>query len=66
MKIALVSVLATALFLVSCGGEKPRRTEVASAPPVQVQTVEVCDQQWPAVYEATGTIRARTTAVVAS
>ena len=34
--------------------------------PVRVQTVEVCAQQWPAIYEATGTVRARTTAVVAS
>ena len=66
MKIALVSLMATALFLVSCGGEQARRTEAASASPVQVQTVEVCAQQWPAVYEATGTVRARTTAVVAS
>lgn len=66
MKPTLVSLIAAALLLVSCGGEKPLRTEAASASPMRVQTAEVCAQQWPAVYEATGTVRARTTAVVSS
>jgi RND family efflux transporter MFP subunit len=66
MKTALVSLMATALFLASCSGERTRRNEATSASPVQVQTAEVCAQPWPAVYEATGTVRARTTAVVSS
>lgn len=66
MKTALASMIAAALFLVSCGGEKPRRTEAASAPPVRIQAAAVCSQQWPTVYEATGTVHARTTAVVSS
>lgn len=66
MKIVLVFLVAPLLFLVSCGGQQPRRPESTSVPLVPVQAAEVCAQQWPAVYEATGTVRARTTAVVAS
>ena len=42
-----------------------RRRAAANAP-VAVQTAAVAAQDWPAVYEATGTVRARTTAAISS
>ena len=35
-------------------------------PPVAVQVSAVATQDWPATYEATGTVRARTTATISS
>ena len=55
---------AAALWLTSCG-EPPRKAEAAAAV-VPVRTVAVAEQSWPEEYEATGTVRARTTAVVSS
>jgi membrane fusion protein, multidrug efflux system len=54
------------LLLSSCGNEPPRRAAQSQASPLTVQTVEVVTQDWPANYEATGTVRARTTASISS
>jgi len=53
-------------LLASCGGERQPRVEAANARPVAVETAAVTAQQWPDVYEATGTVRARTAAVISS
>lgn len=50
----------------ACGRpEKPRENE-SGAPPVAVKTVAVAAEAWPALYEATGTVRARVTASISS
>ena len=54
------------LGLTSCGKEPARRAAQPQVPPVAVQTAVVCTQEWPASYEATGTVRARTTATISS
>ncbi len=54
------------LLLTSCGNEPPRRTAQAQAPPVAVQVAAVTAQDWPGSYEATGTVRARTTTTISS
>ena len=54
-----------ALWLAGCGS--PREAKRASpAPPVAVSVVAVAQQQWPSIYEATGTVRARISAVIAA
>ena len=53
-------------LLTSCGSEPARRAAPPQAPPVAVQVVSVTTQDWPTSYEATGTIRARTTATISS
>jgi RND family efflux transporter MFP subunit len=58
-------VLISLSWLTSCGREQPH-SAAASAPPVPVQTVAAAIQEWPAVYEATGTVRARTAATISS
>ena len=51
-------------FLAGCGSE-PRKTDPAASAPVAVQTITTADEQWPAGYEAMGTVRARISAVIA-
>lgn len=64
MKIVIPALLAT--LLAGCGGHAPQKTEAASLPPVAVQTVAVQTVEWPVMYEATGTVRARTAATLSS
>jgi RND family efflux transporter MFP subunit len=54
------------VLLASCGNEPPRRPATSSSTPVAVQVSTVSTQDWPAVYEATGTVRARTAATISS
>ena len=54
------------LLLTSCGDEPARRAAQSQAPPVAVQTAVIATQDWPTSYEATGTVRARTTATISS
>jgi RND family efflux transporter MFP subunit len=54
------------LLLTSCGDEPARRAAQSQTPPVAVQTAVIATQDWPASYEATGTVRARTTATISS
>jgi len=64
MKPRFILVLAPVAWLAGCG-EAPRKIEAKSAP-VSVQSAAVTLESWPEEYEAAGTVRARTTAVVAS
>ena len=54
------------LLLTSCGSEPARRAAQSQTPPVAVQTAVIATQDWPTSYEATGTVRARTTATISS
>lgn len=54
------------LLLTSCGSEPARRAAQPQVPPVAVSTLAVAAEDWPASYEATGTVRARTTATISS
>ena len=54
------------LLLTSCGNEPARRAAQPQAPPVAVETALIATQDWPASYQATGTVRARTTATISS
>ena len=54
------------ILLASCGSEPAHRATQPQASPVPVQTTAVATQDWPATYEATGTVRARTTAAISS
>ncbi len=60
-------VLLAAGLLGSCGGTRIPTVEAnaGQAPAVRVTTAAVSEQEWPATYEATGTVRARTTATIA-
>jgi RND family efflux transporter MFP subunit len=59
--LSLLSLLA----LLSCGPE-PGNVETPPGKPVAVAAAAVSAREWPTVYEATGSVRARTTAVISS
>lgn len=52
--------------LSSCGREESRRVDAAPAAPVTVRVATAALEDWPAIYEATGTVRARTAAAISS
>ena len=57
--------LAASLFLAGCG-EPALETESTPKTPIRVETVAVAETDWPSTYEATGTVRAKTTATISS
>jgi RND family efflux transporter MFP subunit len=65
MRLILVPTLAAVAMLSGCGSSEPH-PKTADAPAIPVQTATVSIQQWPNLYEATGTVRARTAAVLSS
>jgi len=60
--------LAPAVFVIlsGCGSHAPEKKAGAAGPPVKVNLVEVRQATVPAVHEATGTVRARTTSVLSA
>ena len=62
----LVPVIAAAAVLAACGGSESPTKAAPAAAPVAVQAVAVSIRHWPDSYEATGTVRARTAAVLSS
>lgn len=66
MKNKFLWLIPFALGLAGCS-ESPREARSAyQTPPVSVSVVTVAEQQVPLIYEATGTVRARTSAVIAA
>jgi membrane fusion protein, multidrug efflux system len=49
-----------------CGGTEIHPKAASLAPAIPVQSAMITSQDWPEAYEATGTIRARSTAVMSS
>ena len=58
-------LIPAAIWLAGCG-EAPKEKPVASSPPIAVSTVTAAIEAWPSIYEATGTVRARTSAVISA
>ena len=66
MRFTFVPILASLAMWSGCGGSESRAQSGRKCPAVPVQLATVSSQQWPDVYEATGTVRARTAAVLSS
>jgi RND family efflux transporter MFP subunit len=66
MRFPLIPIISSVAILSGCGGTEPRPKAASSQPAIPVQTATVSVQQWPDLYEATGTVRARTAAVLSS
>ncbi|HTM15063.1 MAG TPA: efflux RND transporter periplasmic adaptor subunit [Bryobacteraceae bacterium] len=66
MKTRLGLTIPLALVITGCG-EAARESKTATpAAPIAVTAVTASEQAWPAIYEATGTVRARTSTVIAA
>ena len=54
------------LWLAGCGESPREKFTASSVPAVAVSTVTAATETWPSIYEATGTVRARTSAVISA
>ncbi len=61
-----VLLLIPAVLLVSCAREEAAPPKPSKTTPVPVRVAAASMQNWPDLYEATGTVRARTAATIAS
>jgi RND family efflux transporter MFP subunit len=61
----LIAVFGLLAFTTACQKE-PQRAEAAAPRPVMVKVTSAAEVDWPSLYEATGTVRARTAAVISS
>lgn len=66
MNIKAQLTAACVLLLAGCGEARRDATPVAPPAPIAVSTVTAAAQQWPAIYETTGTVRAGTSTVIAA
>lgn len=57
---------AAAAILAGCGGKEAEKKAPSPVKPVAVTTVKLAPAKLPEVYEATGTVRARTTSVLSA
>ena len=62
----LLLIIPLAFWMTGCGGPGPASKTATPAAAVVVSTVTAAEQPWPSIYEATGTVRARTSAVIAA
>ena len=62
----ILVVATSSLLLAACGGA-PRQERAVDAPaPAATKSAVVVRQEWPSLYEATGTVRARAVATISS
>ncbi|HUK52236.1 MAG TPA: efflux RND transporter periplasmic adaptor subunit [Candidatus Binatia bacterium] len=66
MRFLFVPTLTAMAMLSGCGGSESRPKAASNAPSIPVQAVVVRSSQWPDAYQATGTVRARSAAVLSS
>jgi len=68
MKYALFVTFLGLAWLSGCGNapQEAHASAASSAAAVQVRVTEAAATEWPSIYEATGTVRAQTTATVSS
>ncbi len=66
MKPLLFAAVLSLPLLTSCGSSEPQRVSASNPAAIAVQTATVAAQEWPELYEATGSVRARTAATISS
>lgn len=66
MKSTSYVMIFAAVLSASCGRKEPERVSADTGRPVPVQTAVVRSENWPALYEASGTVHARVAAIISS
>jgi RND family efflux transporter MFP subunit len=62
----LLFPIALILLLAACGRKEPQPQAASLAAPIPVKTVAAAQAEWPATYEASGSVRSRSTATISS
>jgi membrane fusion protein, multidrug efflux system len=62
----IATAVIAAGLLASCGGKEPGQVKEQSRSPIAVTVTPVAPREWPMVYEAVGTVRAKTSSVISS
>src|ERR1017187_4020233 len=62
----LFLLIPVVIGLAGCGEASRQKSAASSEPAVTVSTVNAATETWPSIYEATGTVRARTSAVISA
>src|SRR5438270_1162812 len=65
-RVSFFSLPVIAVVLAGCGGREAREVKADEGPVLAVKTITAQKTDWPSVYEATGTVRARTVAQITS
>jgi RND family efflux transporter MFP subunit len=63
---SLFLLIPVVIGLAGCGEASRQKSAASSEPAVTVSTVNAATETWPSIYEATGTVRARTSAVISA
>ena len=59
-------LISPVMWLAGCGEAPREKSSASSVPAVAVSTVTAATETWPSIYEATGTVRARASAVISA
>ena len=62
---AFLALAPLLIWLAGCGSTPPEAVS-AAATPIAVNVVTIRTQQWPSIYEATGTVRARSSTTISA
>ena len=62
---AFLALAPLLIWLAGCGSTPPEAVSAAAAP-IAVNVVTIRTQQWPSIYEATGTVRARSSTTISA
>lgn len=66
MRIKLLTLTLATLLLAACGNTAAEKRAPSPAAPVAVTASPTASEPWPSLYEASGTVRARTAAVISA
>jgi multidrug efflux system membrane fusion protein len=63
---SLLLLIPSVMWLAGCGEAPREKSTATSAPAVAVSIVPAATETWPSIYEATGTVRARTSSIISA
>ena len=61
-----IFLISVTIWMAGCGEAPKQKPAASSVRPVAVTTVTVATEKWPSLYQATGTVRARTSATISA
>ena len=62
----ILFLIPVAIWLAGCGEAPKEKPATSSQPSIAVSTATATTETWPLIYEATGTVRARTSAIISA